>query len=177
MSAKQPTKQRKGRTPPGVEVTSSTTHDEALFTHVRAMAKRDPIARHVLDNGRSFTPGGRPRGMRKLRDGRCYWNSWSRAAEQSTRDPDHAWGYCEGYALRVDGRIEGHGWCLAEDGTVIETTYQAPALAYFGVEIPLETVARTVLEHGSFADGGACGVRTVLGRQVYAAAARGGTRA
>jgi hypothetical protein len=95
----------------------------------------DEVARNMariydllLKHGRFFEPTPRPKNYKSGDRNQCYGNSLDLVIAHDELS------YCEGYV--VIGRIPvpmEHGWCMTEQGKVVDVTLKKPGLAYFGV--------------------------------------------
>jgi hypothetical protein len=84
----------------------------------------------VLNYGRFFEPTPRPKQYKAGDRNQCYGNSLDLFIANEGLN------YCEGYVV-VKGALfpAEHGWCITEDGSVVDVTLRKPLLplAYFGV--------------------------------------------
>jgi len=91
----------------------------------------------VLANGERYTRQPYPENGPRLRPlGECFQQSivLSIDVEQLA--------YVEGFALARDGRPYHHAWCADEHARVVDCTWGAHGLAYFGVRLPPDFVNR-----------------------------------
>jgi hypothetical protein len=107
---------------------------------MRAAARKsggeaDEVARNMariydllLKNGRFFEPTPRPKNYKAGERHQCYGNSLDLVIAHDELS------YCEGYVVieRIPIPME-HGWCMTDQGKVVDVTLKKPGLAYFGV--------------------------------------------
>lgn len=96
-----------------------------------AYAYRGP-ADLLLRHGRPYDPHPFPARRTRGRPRQCYDNAFKLAARSRGRLR-----YAEGYAAGLIP-VE-HAWCLDDRSRVVDPTWD-DGVAYFGVELPLETV-------------------------------------
>jgi hypothetical protein len=93
---------------------------------------------HILTHGRFYEPQPLPRGFRRGKVNQCYHNACKLATFRAGLT------YCEGYAMIRVGQgaadVE-HGWCVTDEGKVIDVTMKEAGLSYFGVPYTWEQVA------------------------------------
>jgi hypothetical protein len=82
-----------------------------------------------LTHASFFVPAARPKQYRKRKDKACFYNAQELAVEKDDLI------YCEGQALTAGGYVTEveHAWCVTPDGMVVDVTWAAPGLSYFGV--------------------------------------------
>lgn len=88
------------------------------------------VEQWVLEHGKFYKPpveGGR------MTQRYCFANAYVWAQRHGCR-------YVEGYAIGMIPVL--HAWCADASDNVIETTWEEPGHAYFGVSFPLEEVRR-----------------------------------
>jgi hypothetical protein len=110
----------------------------------------------LLTNGGFHTPAPRPRqkksqkeeGTRRFRKSKlkeCFANAQRLALAHDGLT------YCEGLAW-ADGvpLVIEHGWCLAEDDSVIDVTWDAVGAAYFGIPFRRQFVGAAVFQQRDY---------------------------
>lgn len=97
------------------------------------------IVTEVLDRACWWSPGPKPKGVRKRADKQCFGNCQLLAV-------DRGWSYVEGYAVAEDGFAVHHAWCGDEVGRAIDPTWEKPGVAYFGVAFSPKEVAGRLLK-------------------------------
>jgi hypothetical protein len=84
----------------------------------------------LLERGRFFEAQPLPKGFKRKKAKECYGNSFTLATSR------RGLAYCEGIVVTEFGNERStdidHGWCVTEDGKVIDVTLEKPGLAYFG---------------------------------------------
>ena len=84
----------------------------------------------LLERGRFFEPQMLPKGFKRKKAKECYGNSFTLATSRE------GMAYCEGIVVTELGEERtteiDHGWCVTEDGKVIDVTLERPGLTYFG---------------------------------------------
>ncbi len=92
----------------------------------------------ILRNGRSFEPSTDARclhlGMKQ-----CFWNSARLAMK------DRRYTFCEGYAVSMIPCH--HAWVVDENGVLIETTWNEPGAAYFGIPFRTDYLRAQIRKH------------------------------
>ena len=80
------------------------------------------------EHGRWYTPPERPRpkGLRKMRDRRCYGNAFELMVNAGCT-------YVEGWAANFMGIPVHHAWVVDREGNMIDPTWAKVGLAYYGV--------------------------------------------
>ena len=126
---------------------AKTEEDFALFatlTGLRDSVKTlaDPMTRAmlasydlILNRGRFYQTQPFPKGYRRGKAQDCYGNSSKLARFKPGLT------YCEGSVLcKFDTFVShvDHGWCVTDDGKVIDVTLKNAGLSYFGVPFTLE---------------------------------------
>lgn len=96
----------------------------------------DAVARELVATlGVVCKPSPRPKGMRKLMDTRCAYNSYTRL----DRNPGYI--YTEGFArYRNSGRFVPHAWCITSDLVVVDSTWPSPEASIY-IGIPMDVHA------------------------------------
>lgn len=97
----------------------------------------------IAERGQEYTPVGRPKGFRKMRDKACFWNALRTAsARQGLR-------YAEGFALTHLGS-EHHAWVVDDQGHAIDVTWVEPGERYIGIVFANVAEAAAAMEccHG-----------------------------
>lgn len=92
----------------------------------------------VLDQGRLWGPEVEVRVSGPIKE--CFTNAWHDAN-------NHGWLYIEGYADSGIIPVQ-HAWCVDENGTVIETTWEKAGQEYLGVALDTDWVAKVSVETG-----------------------------
>jgi hypothetical protein len=84
----------------------------------------------LLERGRFFESQPLPKGFKRKKVKECYDNSFKLAYSGKGLT------YCEGIVVTEFGEERtteiDHGWCVTEDGKVIDVTLENPGLTYFG---------------------------------------------
>lgn len=80
----------------------------------------------VTERGAEYTPIGRPKGFRKMRDKACFWNALRAACERPSLR------YAEGFALTRFGWTH-HAWVVDDQDHAIEVTWAQPGERYIGI--------------------------------------------
>lgn len=132
---------------PAVRAGAKSAEHLELFEHLlgqrktmRAAAREpasevDEVARNMariydllLKYGRFFEPSPRPKKYKVGERNQCYGNSLDLVIAHDELS------YCEGYVVidRIPIPME-HGWCMTEQGKVVDVTLKQPGLAYIGV--------------------------------------------
>ena len=86
----------------------------------------------VLQEGRFFEPRPLPNSIERGAPRECFYNAWQTAIINELS-------YVEGYAVRKAKDLPVlHAWNLDTEGFVIDTTWEAVGVGYFGVILPQE---------------------------------------
>ena len=84
----------------------------------------------LIHRGRFFESQPLPKGFKRKKAKECYSNSFKLTLSQN------GLAYCEGIVVASIGDEAAvpidHGWCVSEDGKVIDVTLEKPGLAYYG---------------------------------------------
>src|SRR5262249_16764754 len=100
--------------------------------------------------GRFYRPQPLPKGYRRGRIKQCFDNSCKLV--MSTK----GLAYCEGFVLDPETLLHiEHGWCVTDDGMVIDVTLREPGLSYFGVTytpVQVASASQLPISHKIVAD-------------------------
>lgn len=99
--------------------------------------------RYLLEHGRFYTPYERPKKYRRGKQKECYGASQMLALENRELT------YVEGLSFKHVGgllRVE-HGWCVTQEGKVVDPTWQEPGLVYLGIPFEYEFIRRHMLKN------------------------------
>lgn len=83
----------------------------------------------------------RPVGMKQMKARECFRNAYYAGLERG-------WQYVEGFAMSIVPIH--HGWCIDREGQVVETTWERPGTAYYGIVIPYSVLNEALVEHGYY---------------------------
>ena len=89
----------------------------------------------VLQHGRLFVPGPWPKGVRQMAAQQCFDNAFRVARRRGLI-------YVEGFGIGAFGFPFPHGWCVTDDGIVLDPTWD-DGREYFGVPFDMNFVIRT----------------------------------
>ena len=88
----------------------------------------------LLKHGRFYVPQPLPKPYQRGSLRRCFDNAYQSALRSAGRLR-----YVEGLAVSGETPVH-HAWCVDDAGRVIDRTWDPPAIAYFGVVVPLARV-------------------------------------
>lgn len=96
----------------------------------------------VLREGRSFTPRKKPRDVRFGKVKECFMNAANLVLDRKDLF------YVEGYAsIRLVGGLPFyHGWCVDQEGYVIDPTWREVGTAYHGVVLTTNYLRKMLLK-------------------------------
>jgi hypothetical protein len=101
-----------------------------------------PIERFLLKHGTYHTPAPLPKGILRGVPKACYHNASVLAKRRRNLR------YAEGMVYRTGLIPLHHGWCLDEQGKVVDPTLVDPEMCeYFGIIVPMEQVKAWYIKH------------------------------